>query len=94
MRQAKLSPAAAASAALEGDVLRAVTCTNIVWAGGDVPQRSIVVYGADGQTWPAVVAALKKGLVADGPVTLVLERRLQAGAADSGSAVSSSSAGS
>lgn len=45
------------------------------------PTRSIVVFGADGQTWPQVIAALQKGLVSDGPVTLVLERRLPADAA-------------
>ncbi len=35
-----------------------------------------VVYGADGETWPAVMGALRKGDVSDGPVTLVLERRM------------------
>lgn len=48
------------------------------------PKRSIVLYGADGQAWPAVVGALKKGLLEDGPVTLVLERRLPPEAAASG----------
>lgn len=92
MRQAKLNASAAAAAALEGDVLRACTCTNIVYPpqalafGMQPPTRSIVVYGADGQTWPQVVAALKKGLVSDGTVTLVLERRLQVAAAGSGAA--------
>jgi hypothetical protein len=33
--------------------------------------------GADGQKWPAVIAALQKGLVSDGDVTLVLERSVQ-----------------
>ena len=33
--------------------------------------------GADGQKWPAVMAALQKGLVSDGEVTLVLERPLE-----------------
>jgi hypothetical protein len=71
------------SVALEGDILRACTSTNIVYEpkalafGMQPPTRAIVLYGADGQGWPQVVAALKKGLVADGPVTLVLERRLK-----------------
>ncbi len=40
------------------------------------------------QSWPQVIAALQKGLVADGPVTLVLERRLssESGGGSSGSA--------
>ena len=33
-----------------------------------------VVYGADGQGWSGVATALKRGKVADGEVTLVLER--------------------
>lgn len=44
--------------------------------GAQRPERSIVVYGADGQRWKAVMEALQKGLVADGEVTLVLERPL------------------
>ena len=40
------------------------------------PERAIVVYGADGQRWPQIATALKRGLVADGEVTLVLERRI------------------
>lgn len=71
-------------AALEGDVLRACTATNIVWQPGSLvfgaqrPTRSIVCYGADQQRWPNVISALRKGLVADGPVTVVLERALPA----------------
>lgn len=83
MRQAKLNTSVAASAALEGDVLRAVSCTCIVYSQESLivnikpPQRHIVVYGADSERWPSVVTALKRGLVADGPVTLVLERRVE-----------------
>lgn len=33
-----------------------------------------MLYGADGQPWSSVSAALRQGMVADGPVTLVLER--------------------
>lgn len=79
-----MNPSLAASAVLEGDVLRGCTATNIVYPTAALafswqqPERAIVMYGADGQTWPAVTAALKKGLMADGPVTLVLERRQEA----------------
>ncbi|PSC75309.1 peptidase S9 [Micractinium conductrix] len=89
-KRAALNPALAASSPLRGDVLRACTATNIVYQpaalafGAQLPKRTIVVYGADGQTWPQVAAALRKGLVADGPVTLVLERRLQPGSSGSG----------
>ena len=44
--------------------------------GAQRPQRSIVMFGADGQRWPVVSGALREGLVADGDVTLVLERAL------------------
>lgn len=81
-RRASLDPGFAATAPAVGDVLRACTATNIVYPtgalmfGAQKPERAVVVFGADGQRWPAVAAALKKGLVADGDVTLVLERRL------------------
>jgi hypothetical protein len=50
---------AAAAAPLEGDVLRAVTCTNMVYPtkalfGAVPPERHIVLYGADKQKWAAV----------------------------------------
>ena len=40
-----------------GDVLRACTCTNLVYPtrsllGVQAPVRTIVVFGADGQRWP------------------------------------------
>lgn len=81
MRRAKVNPSLAASAALEGDVLRACTATCIVYPTRELfglkpPKRAVVVYGADGQRWPQIITALKKGLFADGPVTLVLERPL------------------
>jgi len=81
-KKARLNTSLAASSPREGDVLRACTATNIVYQpaalafGMQQPRRTVVVYGADGQGWPQVAAALQKGLVADGPVTLVLERRL------------------
>ena len=35
-----------------------------------------VVYGADQQSWGSIRGALRKGGAKDGPVTLVLERRV------------------
>ncbi|KAL4428114.1 hypothetical protein ABPG75_002203 [Micractinium tetrahymenae] len=101
-KRAALNPALAATAPREGDVLRACTATNIVYQpaalafGAQKPKRAIVVFGADGQGWPQTIAALQKGLVADGPVTLVLERRLQgdaAAAAAAGGAAATTGAG-
>ncbi|DBB17857.1 TPA: hypothetical protein ACH3X3_002875 [Trebouxia sp. C0006] len=68
------------SVAQVGDVLRACTCTNLVYAtrsllGVKAPVRTIVVYGADNQKWPKVLAALKAGSRSDGEVTLVFERQ-------------------
>ena len=61
-----------------GDVLRAMTTTVVTYKEGALiaqgPEREIVVFGADGQKFRDVRAAMKRGLVADGPVTLVLER--------------------
>lgn len=90
LKRAKLNPALATQAVQEGDVLRACTATNIVYPaqalafGLKPPTRCVVCYGADGQRWPQVIAALQKGLVADGPVTLVLERRVSPGAGELG----------
>ena len=49
-----------------GDVLRACTCTTFVFEGTALfgakpPVRTLVVYGADDQRWPKVIAALRKG---------------------------------
>ncbi|KAI8469786.1 MAG: hypothetical protein J3K34DRAFT_274826 [Monoraphidium minutum] len=80
---ARLSKEAAAQAVMEGDVLRAVTCTCAVYPtnsliGLKAPERHIVVYGAGEKCkWGAVRTALRRGEVRDGPVTLVLERRLE-----------------
>jgi len=71
-----------------GDILRAVTCTNIVYRAGALlfgaqkPGREIVVFGADDAgregnpplPVPKVFGALKMGLVEDGEVQVVLER--------------------
>ena len=64
-------------------MLRAVTCTTLMYEtlsmfGAAKPIQTVSLYGADGQKWPQVVAALKRGSVADGPVTLILERRAAA----------------
>jgi hypothetical protein len=81
-KRASLDPGLAATAPKAGDVLRACTATNIVYRtgalllGAQTPERAIVVYGADKEKWPAVATALKRGLVADGEVTLVLERKM------------------
>lgn len=77
---ARLNKDKAAEAALEGDVLRAVTCTCPVWPtkalfGVVAPERHIVLYGADqAKGWGAIRTALRRGESRDGPVTLVLER--------------------
>lgn len=69
------------STIIEGDVLRAITCTNFVYPtqalfGATPPERHIVVFGADNQSWPKVINALKKGDREDGDVTIVVERRI------------------
>lgn len=67
-KRAALNPALAASSPLRGDVLRACTATNIVYQpaalafGAQLPKRTIVVYGADGQVgglgWAGCSASL------------------------------------
>ncbi|KIZ00235.1 hypothetical protein MNEG_7727 [Monoraphidium neglectum] len=78
---ARLNKVKEAEAALEGDVLRAFTCTCPVWPtkalfGAVAPERHLVVYGADKGKWGAIRTALRRGTYRDGPVTLVLERRV------------------
>ncbi|KXZ50094.1 hypothetical protein GPECTOR_18g70 [Gonium pectorale] len=90
-KKAALNGDLAKDAVLPGDVLRAVTATNFVYPtralfGAAAPERHIVVYGADKQSWSAICGALKKGEVKDGDVTLVLERRRPRAAKESGSA--------
>eukprot|EP00879_Flechtneria_rotunda_P002418 GHRR01002615.1.p1 GENE.GHRR01002615.1~~GHRR01002615.1.p1 ORF type:complete len:300 (+),score=51.45 GHRR01002615.1:96-995(+) len=79
---AGLNPTLARETVLDGDVLRGATCTNFVYPtkaliGAVPPERHVVVYGADKQPWAKVRAALRKGEVKDGPVTLILERRVK-----------------
>ena len=77
---ASLSPAGA-QAASRGDVLRAFTASTVSFGPraqllGDLSgsKRAVVLFGADGQSWTKTTSALTSGLVADGPVTLLLER--------------------
>ncbi|GIL78527.1 hypothetical protein Vretimale_6122 [Volvox reticuliferus] len=79
-KKAALNSDLVKDAVLPGDILRAATATNFVYPtkalfGAAPPERHIVVYGADKQSWSSICAALKKGEVKDGDVTLVLERR-------------------
>jgi hypothetical protein len=80
---AKVDRARRREAPLPGDILRACTCTTLMYPtnslvfGMQPPQRYVVLYGADGQRWEKVSIALKRGLVSDGPVTLVLERPIR-----------------
>jgi hypothetical protein len=81
-RRAALDRGQAAAAAAPGDVLRAITATTLQYPtqslfGAKPPQRCVVLYGADGKRWPEVATALKRGLVADGEVTMVLERKVE-----------------
>ncbi|GFH18344.1 uncharacterized protein HaLaN_15133 [Haematococcus lacustris] len=69
----------ASNAVLPGDILRAVTATNFVYPtralfGAVPPERHVVLFGADGQRWSVVRGALGKGIVADGDVTVIVER--------------------
>ena len=81
----------APTAVQEGDVLRALTTTTVQFGSGAVvgdlsgSSRVLGVYGADGQKWPQVMAALKRGYKADGEVTLILERQAVAQPTSSGS---------
>ncbi|KAK9833846.1 hypothetical protein WJX74_007752 [Apatococcus lobatus] len=82
-KQAKVAKLNQQQSPQVGDVLRACTCTTFVFPtrsllGAQPPVRTIVMYGADGQTWAKVATALKKGDRSDGAVTLVLERPLDA----------------
>lgn len=56
-----------------------------------LPSANFVLCLAQG--WPQTIAALQKGLVADGPVTLVLERRLRGDAAAAAAAGSTAVSG-
>ena len=77
---ARLSPDGA-STPLPGDLLRACTATVFSFPPGAQllgelkgTTRTVVLFGADGQSYEKTFAALAQGRVADGPVTLLLER--------------------
>lgn len=59
-----------------GDLLLATTTVNVVvdLFGLRAPQRIVVFFDADGRTWTETMGAIQASFVADGPVTLVLER--------------------
>lgn len=80
-KRAALDPSISNKVPAVGDVLRALTTTVVTYKEGALiaqgPEREIVVFGADGQTFSDVAAAMKRSYVSDGPVTLVLERPLQ-----------------
>lgn len=61
-----------------GDILRATTTVGVIvdFLGIQRPQRVIDVYKVDGRPWHLIMRALNASFVADGDVTLVLERRL------------------
>jgi len=74
-----LDAQSAREAVLPGDILRAVTTTNFVYPakallGASPPERHVVVFGTDNMNFSQVCAAMRKGDVKDGNVTLVLER--------------------
>lgn len=78
---ASLDPSLRDSAVLPGDLLRGFTTTNFVFRGAGAllgvaaPSREAVVFGADGQGWKGVLAALGRGSASDGDLTLIVERR-------------------
>jgi hypothetical protein len=85
---ARLSPVGA-DCARRGDVLRAFTATQVSFTTtgallGDLSgtKRVRTLYGCDGESWERATAALTNGRVADGPVTLVLERLADAEATE------------
>ena len=80
-----LNENAGARAPKRGDVVRAFTTTTLSYGPraqllGDLSgtKRAVVLFGADDQPWGKTIGALKSGLVADGAVTLILERDLDA----------------
>lgn len=77
---ARLSPDGAAGLAV-GDLLRATTSTIFAFTPaaqlvGELKdtKRTVVLFGCDNQAYSQCFGALTNGLVADGPVCLVLER--------------------
>lgn len=81
-KRSALDPSLSMNDVKEGDLLRAFTTTTIVYKtgalifGAQKPEREILLFGADGESWPKVSHALSRGLKSDGEVTLVLERSI------------------
>ncbi|KAI5068287.1 hypothetical protein GOP47_0016632 [Adiantum capillus-veneris] len=59
-----------------GDLLLATTMVNVEvdLFGLRAPQRVVMFFAAEGRTWTETMGAIQSSFVADGPVTLVLER--------------------
>ncbi|MCO5574531.1 hypothetical protein L7F22_028318 [Adiantum nelumboides] len=59
-----------------GDLLLATTMVNVKvdMFGLRAPQRVVMFFAAEGRTWTETMGAIQSSYVADGPVTLVLER--------------------
>ncbi|KAL2620492.1 hypothetical protein R1flu_000697 [Riccia fluitans] len=59
-----------------GDILRATTTVGVEvdLFGIRAPKRVMMLHVADGRRWDDTMAALKASFIADGPLTLVLER--------------------
>lgn len=60
-----------------GDLLRATTMVNVVvdLFGLRAPQRVVLFFEVDGRSWAEAMGAIQTSFVADGPVTLILERQ-------------------
>ncbi|KAH7431358.1 hypothetical protein KP509_08G044600 [Ceratopteris richardii] len=59
-----------------GDLLLATTAVNVEvdLFGLRAPRRIITFFDAENRTWAETMGAIRSSFVADGPVTLVLER--------------------
>ncbi|MCO5566886.1 hypothetical protein L7F22_020569 [Adiantum nelumboides] len=59
-----------------GDLLLATTMVNVKvdLFGLRAPQRVVMFFATEGRTWTETMGAIQSSYVADGPVTLVLER--------------------
>eukprot|EP00798_Chlamydomonas_sp_ICE-L_P021980 gene21980-29041_t len=69
----------AESAVLPRDIVRGLTCTTFNYPtrslfGLQAPERTVVLFGADNRRFTEVKAAMRRGVVKDGEVTVVVER--------------------
>ncbi|MEW5318971.1 MAG: hypothetical protein WDW38_010149 [Sanguina aurantia] len=82
-KKSKLDKRFRQEAVLPDDLVRGVTCTNLVYPdgalwGAKLPERHIVLYGVEDRLmWSGVRGAMQRGTMKDGPVTFVLERRTE-----------------